>query len=191
LSAADISGGMLARTNYNLNALAHDTTINLIKKALADGANVTDVYVDTVGKPAIYQEKLQRIFPDLKITVESKADATYPIVSAASICAKVTRDLVISAWRHIEKVDVPVAFGSGYPSDPNTKAWLRANIDPIFGFTGERAGGRDACGSRLGQNILMVLFLFSQGLVRFSWSTASTLLKEHAKVQGAETCARN
>jgi hypothetical protein len=25
-------------------------------------------------------------------------------------------------------------LGSGYPSDPTTKAWLRANIDPVFGY---------------------------------------------------------
>ena len=55
------------------------------------------VYVDTVGKPDKYQAKLQQIFPQLKITVEAKADATYAIVSAASICAKVR------AWRDVSK----------------------------------------------------------------------------------------
>jgi len=47
------------------------------------------VYVDTVGDPDKYQTKLKAIFPDLEITVAKKADATYSICSAASICAKV------------------------------------------------------------------------------------------------------
>ncbi|RME55201.1 ribonuclease HII [Candidatus Woesearchaeota archaeon] len=59
---------------------------------------------------------------DIDIVCEHKADETYPEVSAASILAKVTRD------NEIEKLKQKYGdFGSGYPSDPKTKEFLRHN----------------------------------------------------------------
>jgi ribonuclease H2 subunit A len=60
---------------------------------------------------------LERIFPKIDITVSKKADALFPIVSAASICAKVTRDRVLSHWQFKEdRPNLSTEFGSGYPS---------------------------------------------------------------------------
>ena len=42
-----------------MNAISHDTAINLIKSVKKMGVNVKKVYVDTVGPPHVYQEKLQ------------------------------------------------------------------------------------------------------------------------------------
>ncbi|KAJ2843010.1 Ribonuclease H2 subunit A, partial [Coemansia erecta] len=44
-------------------------------------------------------------------------------------------------------------FGSGYPGDPNTVKWLRASVDPVFGFP---------------------------DIIRFSWSTCVKLLDDLA-----------
>jgi len=54
-----------------------------------------------------------------KIISEHKADLTYPIVSAASIIAKVERDEVISQLQNKHG-----NIGCGYPSDPNTIKFL-------------------------------------------------------------------
>ncbi|MDO8726498.1 MAG: ribonuclease HII [Candidatus Methanoperedens sp.] len=57
---------------------------------------------------------------DLKITSEHNADEKFPIVSAASILAKVRRDELV---RNIE-VENGIEIGSGYPSDRKTINFL-------------------------------------------------------------------
>lgn len=56
---------------------------------------VTDIYVDTVGDPEYYKSRLtSALGKDFgRFTIEKKADATYKVVSAASIIAKVTSTL--------------------------------------------------------------------------------------------------
>eukprot|EP00040_Diaphanoeca_grandis_P002986 m.23331 g.23331 ORF g.23331 m.23331 type:complete len:393 (+) comp14176_c0_seq1:79-1257(+) len=158
LSPQDISMSMLGKTNYNLNAMSHDTAIHLIRRVLALGVQLTEVYVDTVGKEEWYQAKLEGLFPNLKITVTSKADVKFPIVSAASICAKVSRDAILNQWKYTENLSaLSRVFGSGYPGDPNCKKWLIEATDPIFGFP---------------------------GVARFSWATVKKILDEKcAKVE--------
>jgi ribonuclease HII len=57
---------------------------------------------------------------DLEITSEHNADVKYPIVSAASILAKVKRDALV---KELEK-NAGVEIGSGYPADPKTISFL-------------------------------------------------------------------
>ncbi|KAK1774819.1 ribonuclease HII-domain-containing protein [Copromyces sp. CBS 386.78] len=98
LSPLSISSGMLKASKshmYNLNQQAMDATIALIKGIYERGVNVTDIFIDTIGQPAAYQKKLERVFPTAKITVAKKADSLYPVVSAASVVAKVTRDIAL------------------------------------------------------------------------------------------------
>lgn len=152
---------MLSPAVYNLNAQAMDATIDLIKEVLARGVNVKEIYIDTIGKPEVYQKKLERIWPTIRITVAKKADSLYPVVSAASVCAKVTRDAALDVCfepyhaqtpkaDEVDEAEVKVAWGSGYPSDARTTAWLKANMDPLFGWGNE---------------------------CRFSWGTAKELLE--------------
>lgn len=90
ISPNTISRNMLKRTKYSLNELSMDSAIGLINAAIDLGVNIAEIYVDTVGPPEKYQAKLSALFPDFQITVAKKADSTYPIVSAASICASMS-----------------------------------------------------------------------------------------------------
>ncbi|KAI8905536.1 ribonuclease H2 subunit A [Gorgonomyces haynaldii] len=150
-SAQDISGHMLAPVKYNLNEFAHDTTIGMIKHLVEQKVMLSEIYIDTVGPPDKYQAKLSKIFPAIKITVSKKADALFPIVSAASICAKVTRDDIVKNWEFREPLAFSRVFGSGYPADPKTVEWMQSNMDPVFGYP---------------------------RLIRFSWSTTAQLLED-------------
>ena len=186
LSAAQISSAMLGKRNKtSLNALAFDATRDLIQGALDSGVNVASAFVDTVGDAGRWRDKLLEVFPFIEFTVCPKADALYPIVSAASIVAKVTRDRDIEELQRglgarkaaeaaaekekesggrgresgSEKACAPaaqVSIGSGYPGDPATKSFLESSKHPLFGW-GEH--------------------------VRFSWSTAARALAvEHGAV---------
>lgn len=152
-----LSNTMLAdHTNggKNLNKISHDTAIELIKQVKAAGIKVKRVILDTVGQPQKYVSILRAALndPELEIIVESKADFTYAVVSASSICAKVTRDQVLRDWVYPEVKKIDSDFGCGYPGDPKAKAWLKRNMDPVFGFP---------------------------TLVRFSWKTCSTILDDN------------
>eukprot|EP01128_Nolandella_sp_AFSM9_P000203 TRINITY_DN10381_c0_g1_i1.p1 TRINITY_DN10381_c0_g1~~TRINITY_DN10381_c0_g1_i1.p1 ORF type:complete len:289 (-),score=59.31 TRINITY_DN10381_c0_g1_i1:106-849(-) len=134
LSAADISIWMQSRAKVNLNLMSHNTAIDLIQYALDQGFNITEVYVDAVGRCAPYQRKLNRLFPGIKCTVAEKADDLYPVVSAASICAKVIRDMEIHHHVFPEENITKRNFGSGYFADPKAKKWWASQVEPIFGF---------------------------------------------------------
>ncbi|MEM4511487.1 MAG: ribonuclease HII [Nanopusillaceae archaeon] len=60
-----------------------------------------------------------------ELIVEVKADKKYPIVSAASIIAKVIRDMEIDKIKKETGID----FGSGYPSDERTIKALKENYE--------------------------------------------------------------
>lgn len=147
MSARDISAGMLKPAGtYNLNAQAMDATIDLIKDVFAKGINVKEIYIDTIGSPAVYQKKLERIFPTTMITVAKKADSLYPCVSAASVCAKVTRDAALEVCYQTyasnsigeDKAKVAAAgWGSGYPSDARCTTWLKGHMNLVFGWGSE------------------------------------------------------
>ena len=60
----------------------------------------------------------------ISVIAEHKADSVYPVVSSASIIAKVTRD------REIERITdhLGIDIGSGYPSDAQTIDAIKDNL---------------------------------------------------------------
>ncbi|CAA6667594.1 unnamed protein product [Spirodela intermedia] len=152
----ELSAKMLKKTKINLNEISHSSAIGLVKRVLGLGFLLTEVYVDTVGDAEKYRIKLSEIFPGIKFVVAKKADSLFPVVSGASIVAKVTRDRALRDWELDETADnMHRNFGSGYPGDPETKAWLEHHKHPVFGFP---------------------------SLVRFSWGTCAPFFKEGVEV---------
>jgi ribonuclease HII len=102
----------LKRLNY-LEAVAMANVIRHLapEEAYVDASDVDD---ERYGVTIL---RLLRVKP--RLICEHKADFNYPVVSAASILAKVRRDSIVASFR-AEYGD----FNSGYPSDDRAQEWL-------------------------------------------------------------------
>lgn len=86
------------------------------------------VYFQKLSKKPVYVKNIKfkkvKEVKYTKIISEHKADLKYPIVSAASIIAKVIRD------NEMEKIEkkLNIKLGSGYPSDRITIEGVKENI---------------------------------------------------------------
>ena len=112
-----LKGRKLRKLNY-LEAIAMANVIKKLNPAIA--------YVDSsdVQAERFANDILELLPIKIRIVSEHHADEKYPVVSAASIIAKVTRDQRIDEIKELHG-----EFGSGYPSDPRTirflKDWFR------------------------------------------------------------------
>jgi ribonuclease HII len=111
------------RRGTNLN----ETEVNIFA-SIAKKLNPTELYMDAADvKANRFGENVRRksgLQPKkCKIVSEHKADSKYVVVSAASIIAKTERDTVIKKL-HEKYGD----FGSGYPTDPKSIAFLKKLI---------------------------------------------------------------
>ena len=180
---------MLARARTSLNELANKSTFGLIQTVLDAGVKVSHIYVDTVGTADKYQDVLSARFPGIYFTVESKADATYPIVGAASIAAKVTRDTETQGWVFAERF---VSSTSCLKKEKNeqereeddtpgttTRSFSRSVPAPTVPF-GSGYPSDPVTKTWMASNIDPIFGYPS--LVRFSWGTAVRAL-EHTAVE--------
>lgn len=104
------------RRLHRLNRLEADVMAKVIEALKPDVAYVdaSDVLADRFG-----EHIMEKLTTSVQIISEHKADAKYPIVSAASVIAKVERDRAIQELK--EKYG---DLGSGYVTDPKTVGFL-------------------------------------------------------------------
>jgi len=109
------------RKLHRLNRLEAQTMAKVIETLKPDIAYVdaSDVLEER------FKQHIQECLPfKLDIISEHKADRTYPIVSAASIIAKVERDREIA-----ELAKKYGDLGCGYPTDPKTISFLQESLE--------------------------------------------------------------
>jgi ribonuclease HII len=117
-----------------------------------------DPHTAYVDGPELNTEKFGRFLGKMIKTgsilvVENFADRKYPVVSAASIIAKVERD------RDIEILRGEYGFeGSGYTSDERTINWMREYLNKNRKFP-------------------------EKGLVRHTWITTKDMLGDHRQIR--------
>lgn len=106
--------------NKGLNRLEAYVIALMILKAKPHGK----IYIDSPSSTMTFESYLRQYLPNQlmeRIITENKADIKYVAVSAASIVAKVIRDMNIKQL----KKKLNINFGSGYPSDPLTRKHLK------------------------------------------------------------------
>ncbi|MCB9797086.1 MAG: ribonuclease HII [Alphaproteobacteria bacterium] len=102
----------------NLNTLEEEAFAELILELRPDHV-IIDAPCNPRAIPRFVERLLARLDYRPGLTVEPKADLNHPPCGAASIFAKVHRDAAI----------VGLGAGSGYPSDPVTRAWIQGFME--------------------------------------------------------------
>ena len=121
ITAEDID---LRRAKESLNEIEADMFV----RSAAGMKNLKRIYADCPDvNESAFSKELSVKLGGRTVIAEHKADDRYPVVSAASIIAKVTRDRMINEISKEFGRDI----GSGYPSDPTTmefiERWIKEN----------------------------------------------------------------
>lgn len=114
----------LASPTSNLNLLEADLTAELLHR-LPGGSGIVAIDLPTRNEAAYRAELMARcpLSSEVSLVLEHKADVNHVACAAASIIAKVERDRLV---RLIE-TEMGTPVGSGYPSDPKTRAFLESH----------------------------------------------------------------
>jgi ribonuclease HII len=134
--------------DYNKQGVNLNRVESMKMCTIIDCLGAEKAYVDG---PDVNLGKFQRILHkmlknDTSLVVEHHADSKYPVVSAASIIAKVERDKEMGELSKKYGIE-----GTGYPSDERTINSMKAYLEKNKKFP-------------------------EKGLVRFSWDTTKQML---------------
>lgn len=109
-----------------LTVAAHAEALAGVCRDGLDGTSTLDVLADAADASVVRFERrvADRLEATVDLTASHGADAEHAIVGAASIVAKVARD------SHVDDLAADYGdVGSGYPSDPATREFLREYVD--------------------------------------------------------------
>lgn len=118
VSVARVSPDRIDDPATDMNTLTVDAHAEALAQIVSEGLSGVVDGADTDADRFARRVK-SRVDASIEIRAEHGADENYPLVGAASVIAKVERDAAVDALCE-EYGDV----GSGYPSDPTTRAFL-------------------------------------------------------------------
>jgi len=110
------------RSQMTLNAVEARVFATIIQKL----GKMDTVYVDSADTDELEFKKAikKELKHEVEIVSKHRADDLFPVVSAASILAKVRRDAEVRKIRD----EFGTEIGSGYPADPLTMAFLQEYV---------------------------------------------------------------
>ena len=120
IPASDIDDMRKSMTINEIEVFAFSKVIENLKPYIC--------YVDSadVDEKRFGREILSRLSIKPKIISKHKADEIYPVVSAASIIAKTTRDNEVQKIEKELQKKLNLPLGSGYPADPITMKFIHS-----------------------------------------------------------------
>lgn len=117
-------------SSINLNWLEALKSAKIINQLKPDKAILDCPSPNCRAYKEYVQNHLDSPLKKMRLIAEHKADVNYPIVSAASILAKVIRDDEVEKL----KAKIGINFGSGYMSDPLTQHFIHDYAEQYSAF---------------------------------------------------------
>ncbi|MFB6072669.1 MAG: ribonuclease HII [Halobacterium sp.] len=122
VGVAEVPVARIDDPETDMNGLTVAVQADALAQVAADGlAGVVDA--GDVDEARFGRRVADAVDADVDVTAEHGADDEYALVAAASVAAKVARDAHVA-----ELADEYGDVGSGYPSDPATRAFLREHV---------------------------------------------------------------